>query len=86
MIKLKIFKSTWCQPCKQLAPIIEQLKPEYPEVIFQTIDVDKDPEIAKNYAIKSVPTIVIEQYDEIKQQIVGLQPKQTYINILNSLI
>jgi len=86
MIKLKHFTSSWCQPCKQLAPIIEQLKPEYPEVIFQTIDVDEDPEIAKNYAIKSVPTIVIEQYDEIKQQIVGLQPKQTYINILNSLI
>jgi len=85
MIKLKRFTSSWCQPCKQLAPIIEQLKPEYPEVIFQTIDVDEDPEIAKNYAIKSVPTIVIEQYDEIKQQIVGLQPKQTYINILNSL-
>jgi thioredoxin 1 len=86
MIKLKRFTASWCQPCKQLAPIIEQLKPEYPEVIFQTIDVDEDPEIAKNYAIKSVPTIVIEQYDEIKQQIVGLQPKQTYINILNSLI
>ena len=37
MITVKRFTSTWCQPCKQLAPLFEQLRSEYPNVSFQTI-------------------------------------------------
>jgi thioredoxin 1 len=44
MIKVKRFTAAWCGPCKQLAPLFEQLQSEYTNVTFETIDVDTNPE------------------------------------------
>jgi thiol-disulfide isomerase/thioredoxin len=52
MIKVKRFTATWCGPCRQLAPLFDTLKQEYPNVSFETIDVDTSPEEVQQY-IKS---------------------------------
>ena len=44
MIKVKRFTAAWCGPCKQLAPLFDQIKTSFPDVVFETIDVDQDKE------------------------------------------
>jgi thioredoxin 1 len=86
MVKVKRFTATWCSPCKQLAPIFEQLKTEISEVSFETIDVDQNPELTQQYMVTSVPTVVIEKDGQSVQRYTGVQPKSTYVLRIKSLI
>jgi len=82
MIKVKRFTAVWCGPCKQLAPLFEQIQAEYTNVSFETIDVDTSPEETQKYMVTSVPTVIIEKDGEIIQRTVGLNPKTTYTNTI----
>ncbi|PTD94808.1 thiol reductase thioredoxin [archaeon SCG-AAA382B04] len=75
-VKLKDFYSDWCPPCKKQSPIIEELKDEYQQVEFQKIDVDENEELAQEYNVSAIPTLIIECDDEIKQRYVGFTKKQ----------
>ena len=86
MIKVKRFTASWCQPCRQLAPLFDQLQSEYPNVMFETIDVDTSPDPVQKYLITSVPTVIIEKNGQLAQRHVGINPKTTYINTIKSLI
>ena len=86
MVKVKRFTASWCNPCRQLAPLFDQLQSEYPNVSFETIDVDNSPESVMQYMVTSVPTVVIEKNDQLAERYVGLNPKTTYSNKIKSLI
>lgn len=86
MVKVKRFTAAWCGPCKQLAPLFEQLAAEITEASFETIDVDQNKEEVMNYVITSVPTVVIEKDGELIKRFVGIQPKTSYVNTIKSLI
>ena len=86
MVKVKRFTATWCGPCRQLAPLFTQLEAEYPNVSFETIDVDTSPDPVQQYMITSVPTVIIEKNGELAQRYVGINPKTTYSNTIKSLI
>lgn len=59
MKQLIHFTATWCKPCEKLAPIIEELLLENPDIEYKKIDVDKEIDIVKSYQIMSVPTLII---------------------------
>ena len=86
MIKVKRFTASWCQPCRQLAPLFDQLQSEYPNVSFETIDVDMSPDPVQQYMITSVPTVIIEKNGQLAQRYVGINPKTSYSNTIKSLI
>ena len=86
MITVKRFTSTWCGPCKQLAPLFEQLQNEFPSVTFETIDVDQDKQQTAEYFITGIPTVIIEQDGKAVQRYVGINPITTYSNFIKSLI
>jgi thioredoxin 1 len=86
MIKVKRFTAAWCGPCKQLAPLFEQLKTSFPNVIFETIDVDTNQESAQENFVTSIPTVIFEKDGLAKQRFTGLQPKSMYVDTINSLI
>lgn len=65
------FAATWCSPCKMIAKNIDKIKTEFPEVKFQEVDVDDDPDIAKNYKIKSVPTVIVFKDNEEIIRLIG---------------
>ena len=86
MVKVKRFTAAWCGPCKQLAPLFEQIQTSFPDVIFETIDVDHNKEQVMEYFITSVPTVIFEKDGMAKQRFTGIQPKSMYIDTINSLI
>jgi thioredoxin 1 len=86
MVKVKRFTASWCQPCRQLAPLFDQLQSEYPNVSFETIDVDMSPDPVQQYMITSVPTVIIEKNGQLAQRYVGINPKTSYSNTIKSLI
>jgi thioredoxin 1 len=69
---VKDFHAEWCGPCKKQDPIIEELEEKHPDVEFEKVDVDDNPEEAQRYGVKSVPTIVIERDGEIIEKFIGL--------------
>ena len=60
MTKVIRFTAAWCGPCKAYKPIFESVASSTPGVIFETVDVDADPQTAQAYNVRSVPTTVVE--------------------------
>jgi len=85
MITIKHFTAAWCQPCKQLTPIIQKIVGEYPMIGYQKIDIDQNSEIAQQYGVRAVPTVLFEKHGKVVQQVVGLKPMSYYEQIINSL-
>ena len=71
-VTVKDFYADWCGPCKKQSSIVEELEEEHPEVEIKKIDVDESPDVAQQYGVRSVPTIVIEKDGEIVEKYIGL--------------
>ena len=68
------FFATWCGPCKELAPVLDELEKKYKgEVIFQRIDVDQRPELAQEFRIEAIPMLMFITPKGDYQTIVGYQ-------------
>ena len=83
MLEVKRFSAVWCGPCRALAPVMEGIKAEHSEVVFETIDVDTDHEQASKYAIRSVPTVVFVKDGVEVERLVGVNSKLAYENKIN---
>ena len=70
-ISLVKFAATWCAPCKIVARTIERVKSEFTDVKFQDVDVDDHPNLAKDYKIRSVPTVILFRNGEEITRVVG---------------
>ncbi|MGL5718782.1 MAG: thioredoxin [Paraclostridium sp.] len=70
------FFATWCGPCKMLAPVFEELGSEMEESAkFVKVDIDQSMEIARKFAVSTVPTMIIFKDGEPVETIVGFIPK-----------
>ena len=70
------FWATWCPPCKILGPILEEIAEEYDgKVLVCKVDVDQNQSLAQKYAVRSVPTVFFFKGGEIKDQVIGVLPK-----------
>lgn len=70
------FTAEWCPPCKRLAPVLEELSAEYAgHLRFVAVDVDDNPDLAAQYGIQSMPTLVLFQRGREVQRMVGYAPK-----------
>ena len=67
------FYATWCVPCKPLAPIIEKMEKKYAgKIAFSRVDVDAEPQLAEQYNITAMPTLVFIKGGEVIDVAVGL--------------
>jgi len=82
MKKLLYFSAGWCGPCQQLGPIMEELQSE--GITVQKIDVDSNPEICQAFNARNVPTVVLTVNDLDRGRKVGLNPKQSYLELYNA--
>jgi len=77
------FFADWCGPCRITGPIIDKLAGEKKEVKFVKINVDKNPELASQYQVFSIPTFFIIKEGKILSQFVGAQSKETFLQEIN---
>lgn len=70
------FWATWCGPCKMMAPVVEEVAKDYPDVKVCKVNVDEEPELSNAFKIVSIPTIVVIKNGEIIDSVVGYRPKE----------
>jgi thioredoxin 1 len=70
------FSATWCQPCRAIAPLVNQLAGEYEgRVKVTTVDIDESPATAQKFQIRGVPTLLLIKAGKVVGQQVGAVPK-----------
>ncbi len=79
------FWATWCMPCKMLAPVLEEIAAERADVAIGKVDVDEVPELAAQFRVMSIPTLVYFRNGEALQQTVGVRSKDHILQIIDSL-
>ena len=80
MKKILYFSAPWCGPCKQFAPIMEQIGQTVP---VEKINVDEQSDLAATYGIRNVPTILILKDGQVAQKFVGVQPPNLILESYN---
>jgi len=71
-VTLKDFYADWCGPCKTQDPILEDLEEEWGDVKFEKINVDEEQDVANEYQVRSLPTLIVENDDGIVERFVGV--------------
>lgn len=81
------FWAEWCGPCKMLGPILDELADEYKDRFkIAKVNVDEDRELAAEYGIRSIPTLLLFHQGQVKEQIVGLRSKRELKASLDRLL
>lgn len=79
------FFATWCGPCKMLAPVIEELAADYEgKVHVLKVDTDENQSLAVNYGIMNIPTVVLFQGGNEVDRLVGVLPKESFCQMIDS--
>jgi thioredoxin 1 len=76
------FWAPWCGPCKLLGPVIDGIADEVRGAKVFKMDVDENPETAGKYGISTIPTVLIFDKGEVKEKLIGMQPKPKYLEAL----
>ena len=76
------FWAAWCGPCRMLAPILEQLAEENPQVKIAKVNVDEQPQLGSKFNIMSIPTVMIFKDGKLVNTSVGLRPKEDFLQYL----
>lgn len=76
------FYATWCGPCKMLSPVLEEVSDTFKVI---KVDVDKHEDLAKEFGIMSVPTIMIYKDGNIEKSLVGFMPKDALLSEINNI-
>jgi len=79
------FFATWCGPCKMLGPVLESIAEDGILPIIK-IDVDRHPELAKEYGIMSVPTLFVMKNGQIVTKMMGFIPKEVLLEKIKSFL
>ena len=77
------FWASWCGPCRMIAPVIDKLAEERPDVKFGKINVDEEPQLAAQFGVVSIPTLVVMDGGAIVNMAVGARPKEMILEMLN---
>jgi len=79
--------AVWCGPCRMVGPIVQEIGEEYEgQAVVGKLDVDNNPEIARRYSIRNIPTILFFKNGEIVDKQVGAVPKQVLVGKLEPLL
>ena len=76
------FWAPWCGPCRRVIPLVEEIAKERPDIKVGKINVDENPELASQFGVMSIPTLVVMEHGRIINQANGAYPKRAILNML----
>ncbi len=78
------FWADWCGPCRMVAPVLEEISDEYADKFrVAKVNVDENPELAGEYGIRSIPTIILFKDGKQADSIIGALPKENIVDFVN---
>ena len=77
------FWAAWCGPCRMLSPVVDEVAELGGNYTVAKVNVDENPEIAREYAIAAIPTLLVFKNGELKNKAVGVISKEEILNLLN---
>ena len=85
MKEIKVYTTSWCGPCRMIAPMIEELANEYDgKAVIGKLDVDNNQESSIKFGVRSIPTLLVFKNGEMVDRHVGAVPKETLSSSINS--
>ena len=76
------FWAAWCGPCQMVGPVIEEIAGEVTDAKVGKVDVDSEKELAKQYKVMSIPTLIVFKDGEVVKREVGAKPKNEILDML----
>ena len=76
------FWAPWCGPCRMVVPIVEEIAGERPDIKVGKINVDEEAELASQFGIMSIPTLVVIENGKIVNRAMGARPKESILGML----
>ena len=76
------FYADWCGPCRMVSPIVDEIAAEHPEYLVCKINVDEEGELAAQFGVMSIPTLVVVKDGKVVQQSAGARPKAQILKLL----
>ena len=77
------FFAVWCGPCKMIAPILDEIAEERTDIKVGKINIDQEYELARQFGISSIPTLMVLKEGRIIRQSTGAMPKNKILELLN---
>ena len=76
------FWAPWCGPCRMVLPLVEEIAQERPDIKVCKINVDEEGELASQFRVMSIPTLVVMEAGQVVSQAVGARPKAGILSML----
>ncbi len=78
------FYADWCGPCRMVSPIVDEIAKENPQYLIGKVNVDQEPELAQDFKVLSIPTLVVRKDGKAIKQVTGARPKSQILALLES--
>ena len=76
------FWAPWCAPCRMVVPLVEEIAEERPDIKVGKVNVDEQMELASQFGVMSIPTLVVMEKGQILNQARGARPKRAILGML----
>ena len=76
------FWASWCGPCRMLSPVVDEVAEERTDVKVGKVNVDEQPELAGEFGVMSIPTLLVFEQGKLVRQAVGARPKDSVLELL----
>ena len=76
------FWASWCGPCRMLSPVVDEVADERTDVKVGKVNVDEQPELAGQFGVMSIPTLLVFEQGKLVRQAVGARPKASVLDLL----
>lgn len=78
------FWASWCGPCQMVGPMVEELAEEIADVKFAKVNVDEEQELARQFEVMSIPTMVLLKDGKVVDTTIGAQPKEDIVKFIHA--
>ncbi len=76
------FWAPWCGPCRMVSPIVDEIAEERKDILVGKVNVDEEMELAAQFQVMSIPTLVVLRNGQVVNRVVGARPKDAILSLL----